>query len=589
MDFGVPPPFTGTLEEPLDSNDDVRFTIVDDDDSDMPGHKLSIPGDIPLPITEKKTMSLKNIGSDATASSCEVIQNHMILNGCLSKESLSQNEQLSSNCTSEINGLPSKSENSQRSCSVPVCMENTSDKKLPLTMNYDDDCFGDFADFVTASVPIDDIQAEGCFFYNIILSVLILKFKNLNSELISPSSECVASISNTPPLTSLDNDDDWGDFDQAPRLSQQHTLVECDETMGEREWSAFEGANCTNNDCENLDEQMKHMNNFLMRSAELWLALRIIEDAKALKYEWKTSRLNENMLTELRIDQNAIGRGSLPPLSTDNVLKPIPVSTSGTKYRDLITGSDGGLTTTTPSSIPTTPSIDTSQDFCLIPSPSLSSVPNPVVPVPSINSLSVPPADFDWDNSGLTNPTKGANRSSALLDIDFLSANGYGSTGSTISTLQRELDELGLSSLPVSSVTKPTSQPQLTTVAFGTNRLTWLKEFIEQHTLHIPPDVQKDFFGSILTDMLQQHSSLAGTRREYSVEYAVFGGSSCSNYFVRSMLDTIMSSAAQQQRKYRAPSELSLDARALHDQLPDIDYLRASMIMFPLGRSDPMS
>uniref|UniRef100_A0A1I7XEL5 Histone deacetylase n=1 Tax=Heterorhabditis bacteriophora TaxID=37862 RepID=A0A1I7XEL5_HETBA len=31
--------------------------------------------------------------------------------------------------------------------------------------------------------------------------------------------------------------------------------------------------------------------------------------------------------------------------------------------------------------------------------------------------------------------------------------------------------------------------------------------------------------------MLQQHSSLVGTRREYCVEYAVFGDSSCSNYF----------------------------------------------------------
>uniref|UniRef100_A0A1I7X7J6 Uncharacterized protein n=1 Tax=Heterorhabditis bacteriophora TaxID=37862 RepID=A0A1I7X7J6_HETBA len=31
----------------------------------------------------------------------------------------------------------------------------------------------------------------------------------------------------------------------------------------------------------------------------------------------------------------------------------------------------------------------------------------------------------------------------------------------------------------------------------------------------------------ILIGLLQQHSSLAGTRREYSVEYAVFGGSSC--------------------------------------------------------------
>uniref|UniRef100_A0A1I7WPW2 Leucine-rich repeat-containing protein 14 n=1 Tax=Heterorhabditis bacteriophora TaxID=37862 RepID=A0A1I7WPW2_HETBA len=36
---------------------------------------------------------------------------------------------------------------------------------------------------------------------------------------------------------------------------------------------------------------------------------------------------------------------------------------------------------------------------------------------------------------------------------------------------------------------------QLTTVELGSNRLTWLKEFTKQHTLHIPPDAQKDFFG----------------------------------------------------------------------------------------------
>uniref|UniRef100_A0A1I7WJJ5 Inner membrane protein n=1 Tax=Heterorhabditis bacteriophora TaxID=37862 RepID=A0A1I7WJJ5_HETBA len=35
----------------------------------------------------------------------------------------------------------------------------------------------------------------------------------------------------------------------------------------------------------------------------------------------------------------------------------------------------------------------------------------------------------------------------------------------------------------------------LTAVAVGSNRLTWLQEFIKQHTLHIPPDAQKDFFG----------------------------------------------------------------------------------------------
>uniref|UniRef100_A0A1I7WIN0 Uncharacterized protein n=1 Tax=Heterorhabditis bacteriophora TaxID=37862 RepID=A0A1I7WIN0_HETBA len=36
---------------------------------------------------------------------------------------------------------------------------------------------------------------------------------------------------------------------------------------------------------------------------------------------------------------------------------------------------------------------------------------------------------------------------------------------------------------------------QLTVVALGSNRLTWLKEFIKQHTLHVPLDAQKDFLG----------------------------------------------------------------------------------------------
>lgn len=54
------------------------------------------------------------------------------------------------------------------------------------------------------------------------------------------------------------------------------------------------------------------------------------------------------------------------------------------------------------------------------------------------------------------------------------------------------------------------------------------------------------------------------------------------------MLDTILSNAAPQ-KKYKAPSELSLDARALHDQLPDIEFLKAKMIMFPMGNSSSSS
>ncbi|PIO66090.1 hypothetical protein TELCIR_12212 [Teladorsagia circumcincta] len=125
-------------------------------------------------------------------------------------------------------------------------------------------------------------------------------------------------------------------------------------------------------------------------------------------------------------------------------------------------------------------------------------------------SPSIPQADFDWDASDLTNPTKAANRSSALLDVDFLSANSGGGCSSTISTLQKELDQLGLTSTEPPTLRKPASQP--------------------------------------------------------------------------TMLDMLMASATNtSKRNTRQPSELSLDARALHDQLPDLDFLRANMIMFPLG------
>uniref|UniRef100_A0A1I7XIG0 E3 ubiquitin-protein ligase HERC2 n=1 Tax=Heterorhabditis bacteriophora TaxID=37862 RepID=A0A1I7XIG0_HETBA len=36
---------------------------------------------------------------------------------------------------------------------------------------------------------------------------------------------------------------------------------------------------------------------------------------------------------------------------------------------------------------------------------------------------------------------------------------------------------------------------RLTTVVLGSNRLTQLKELTKQHTLRVPPDAQKDFFG----------------------------------------------------------------------------------------------
>ncbi|KAK6014907.1 hypothetical protein OSTOST_19700 [Ostertagia ostertagi] len=164
---------------------------------------------------------------------------------------------------------------------------------------------------------------------------------------------------------------------------------------------------------------------------------------------------------------NAVGRGSLPPLSTSTVLEPTPFTANGTTY-------------------------------------------NVKAPrnAPAAELRSRPMKDILMRYCGLF--AYAAYRSSALLDVDFLSANSGGGCSSTISTLQKELDQLGLTSTEPPTLRKPASQP--------------------------------------------------------------------------TMLDMLMASATNtSKRNSRQPSELSLDARALHDQLPDLDFLRANMIMFPLG------
>ncbi|VDM28179.1 unnamed protein product [Toxocara canis] len=39
----------------------------------------------------------------------------------------------------------------------------------------------------------------------------------------------------------------------------------------------------------------------------------------------------------------------------------------------------------------------------------------------------------------------------------------------------------------------------------------------------------------------------------------------------------------KREHKYTRPSELSLDARALHDRLPDLDYMLANVLLFPMA------
>ncbi|KAK5968833.1 hypothetical protein GCK32_016281 [Trichostrongylus colubriformis] len=126
-------------------------------------------------------------------------------------------------------------------------------------------------------------------------------------------------------------------------------------------------------------------------SFDLWLALRIVEDALALKFEWKGSEYGSNLFKTLRVDPNAVGRGTLPPLSSSTVLEPIPFTANGTTRRSVIISREEGAygakivaSDVPPSAVHNNCSAITSE------------------------SPSIPQADFDWEASDLTNPTKAA-------------------------------------------------------------------------------------------------------------------------------------------------------------------------------------
>ncbi|KAK6108173.1 hypothetical protein QQG55_31100 [Brugia pahangi] len=139
----------------------------------------------------------------------------------------------------------------------------------------------------------------------------------------------------------------------------------------------------------------------------------------------------------------------------------------------------------------------------------------------TVDSLAVPPVHFDWNNSGLTNPLKAGslNVSSASLDLDFL-----------VSTSNKGLPANDSPTVQMFS----TLQKDLT--AFG---------------LNFPDDA-------------------GNSKSEKDIP---------SNTQI--VLDYVLNKNGDK-RKYKPVSELSLDARALHDQLPDLDYMLSNVLLFPI-------
>ncbi|KAJ1352692.1 hypothetical protein KIN20_009094 [Parelaphostrongylus tenuis] len=517
MDFEAPPPFVGALDELPDVECDIRLTV--DDEEEFSIENLEIPTD--LPCTSSSVSPQISLSKQNPAKRDSNGDNGKCM------------DQYHSN--SVINGLPDERERVRTSADLNfVAQEIKCEEHEMESVQVDEsieDEFGDFADFTGPNLEASETKEPG-------------PSESSPQEAFSDDSPLPGQggEDNQPiwPTTVQESgeDDDWNafgslqeykdgenwptDFDDPDKsnpevvdnsssdsypvastapISETVTspvledlcasvdLWKVENTIGDdRAYSIINSLDSSASELEQSDGLP------FLKGYELWLALRIVEDALALKFEWKGSQHRVNLFKTLGIDPIDEGRVSSSPSSMFTVLEPTPFTANSTTRRSvIISREEGGHDAKV---------VSTESPTCDFHSTATTTVP--------VESPSIPNADFDWEKSGLTNPTAAANRSSALLDVDFLWANSTGGNSSAISTLQKELDQLGLSNTMSQTRLKPENQP--------------------------------------------------------------------------SMLDAVMASATKWDRKViRPPSELSLDARALHDQLPDIDFLRASMIMFPIG------
>ncbi|EGT53128.1 hypothetical protein CAEBREN_12204 [Caenorhabditis brenneri] len=229
----------------------------------------------------------------------------------------------------------------------------------------------------------------------------------------------------------VDDDDEWqAEFSSAPPPVPTITLENLKALEEMLEDDTFWNDGFAEDDCQNestsMDvvdipslfdaETLEEMSNGFdddekQRYSKLWLALRVIEEAISLKFDWNKSEVRKNHFKSLKINPITVKkeiRATAAAFDTSNLLLPTPIqqhSSTSDSHHD--------------SSNPKTSSSS-----------------------PSVDSPSVPAVDFDWDTSGLTNPMNRANQSSAIIDVDFLGSNGV-ATAYT-STLQKDLEQFGL-------------------------------------------------------------------------------------------------------------------------------------------------
>ncbi|ETN80852.1 hypothetical protein NECAME_02251 [Necator americanus] len=515
MDFEAPPPFTGALEEPPDVECDIRMTVDDEDEDELP----DIPSDLPItfpPAASPPTISFEKPKSSEVVSPSdsypstanfppfpianglpetidvptvtghdnypEANTSHVFTSASQAAECDHRRDDV---CTDEVSWCGPNVPDEGHFCEQNIPHKPTSSAHSCIS---EDDDFDDFGDF--ACVKGEDAETEEAGSSNKVepekmksdskTSVQRNQEKDHVRREFKPycfqnsqtnyDGEQIAEPNGLSAEAKPRDDDEWSaDFAFCGEISVGEGSRETINSKTADVSSSAESCPILDElcDCSNLWDVENEIGNdeaydisamldadkpvilkneknesaSLDRSFHLWFALRIVEDALALKFEWKNAEHGENLYKALAIDPKAVGRGSLPPLSSGTVLEPTPFIANGTARRSVIISREGAHDAKVFRSESTINALQ---------SRNLST---------AAESPSIPQADFDWDKSGLTNPTKASNRSSALLDVDFLSANSGSGSSSTISTLQKELDQLGLSNSSSQMLKKPSSQP----------------------------------------------------------------------------------------------------------------------------------
>ncbi|CAJ0954716.1 unnamed protein product, partial [Mesorhabditis belari] len=487
----------------------------------------------------------------------------------------------------EDSGINDTLSSTQESTEIITAISQTSlvvEENNAEIVQEDDDAFGDFADFAEASsstsqqLPFEettqpsgdsifvhrdlekasgDVDDNQWAAFGETASVSVNRF-SAEDEWgdFGAAAEQPATVK-SPRLTSRAsiNDDDWDEADfvsapvmnrpsEVPLETQINLPIIVDEKLS---LSVFEDLLLEEDEeqiqldedvhvfslRENLDKDAPEalVSELVSRCTEIWLALRIVENAISLRHQFPASILEAAFHKALHVDKKILrNRGNgVSQLLTSSVLIPTPINEQNRGGRPVTLSA---LSSTVSTAHATNPSWQLPNENLSALSTAKSDVSMATTQSPtisSVDSLAVPPADFNWADSGLTNPlkAKGSTPSTTLLDIDFFAANGPVTNISSATTLEKDLDELGLSS--VGSSSKNDHSPKPTTQQSG----------------------------GVLSSLLG--GNLGGT-----------SSSSFSNH-----------------RPPLAISELSLDARALHDQLPDIDFLRSRIIMFPIGGLNP--